>query len=127
ARGAQIEAIQAGGLSLQQGEQTLHAAVRATSQPQALGQQYLVLVATKATALRDIAALLPPLVGPGTKVAFLQNGMTWWYPIGLPAGLPTPPALLVFELAKVFLDILRPDQVLGGIMYSANEVLRPGL
>jgi 2-dehydropantoate 2-reductase len=84
-------------------------------------------VTTKATALPAIAAQLAPLVDDRTSVAFLQNGMAWWYPLGLPADRPRPPDLPVFRLAGDFLKVLRPEQVLGGIVYSANEVLQPGV
>jgi 2-dehydropantoate 2-reductase len=33
----------------------------------------------------------------------------------------------VFALAERFLAFLRPGQVLGGVIFSANEVLRPGV
>jgi 2-dehydropantoate 2-reductase len=53
--------------------------------------------------------------------------MAWWYPIGLPATLPAPPDLAVFRLSQQFHNILRPNQVLGGSIYSANEVCAPGV
>lgn len=127
ARGAQLAAIRAGGLVLEQDGQALAATVRASDDPAELGAQELVFVTTKATALPQVARQLPPLVDGATTVAFLQNGMTWWYPLGLPADLPTPPQLPLFRLADTYLTVLRPEQVLGGIVYSANEVLRPGV
>ena len=68
-----------------------------------------------------------PLIGDDTLVIFPQNGMTWWYPLGLASHCPKPPELPIFELAKPFLAAMRPDQVLGGIIYSANEVVSPGV
>jgi 2-dehydropantoate 2-reductase len=53
--------------------------------------------------------------------------MTWWYPVGLPALHPKPPPIPIFELARPFLSAMRADQVLGGIIYSANEVEAPGV
>lgn len=127
ARGAQLAAIRSGGLMLEQGGQELRVEVRAADTASALGPQDLVFVTTKATALAAIAPLLPPLLHEHTSVAFLQNGMTWWYPRGLPAGRPLPAELPVFGLAGTFFSMLRPQQVLGGIVYSANEVVRPGV
>lgn len=126
ARGATLAAIRQNGLALEQ-DGTLHAQVRASDDPRELGPQQLVFVTTKATALAEIAPQLPPLVDAATSVAFLQNGMAWWYPLGLPAGKPQPPQLPVFALAGAFLGCLRADQVIGGILYSANEVLAPGV
>jgi 2-dehydropantoate 2-reductase len=127
ARGTQLAAIESAGLVLEQGELRLHAPVRASADERALGEQDLVFIATKATALREIAAYLPALVGAQTRVAFLQNGMTWWYPIGLPTDRPSPPTLPIFGLGEVFLRMMRPDQVLAGIIYSANELACPGV
>jgi 2-dehydropantoate 2-reductase len=128
ARGAQLAALQLSGLVLElEGGNILEAQVRASDDARNLGLQDLVFVTTKATALRDIAEHLPPLIGQHTTVAFLQNGMTWWYPVGLPASRPPPPRLPIFQLSELFLGMMRRDQVLGGVAYTANEVLRPGL
>lgn len=127
ARGSHLAAIREGGLQLKTGSEILSAAVAASDTPEGLGAQDLVIVATKATALPAIAPHIAPLVGKDTLVLFPQNGMTWWYPVGLPARLPTPPWIPIFELAKPFLAAMRPDQVLGGIIYSANEVEAPGV
>ena len=51
----------------------------------------------------------------------------WWYPTGLPDGLPAPPDIPIFRLGRCFLAILRPDQILRGSIYSANEVTTPGV
>lgn len=127
ARGAQLAAINESGLVLEQNDRSQRVEVAASAEPADLGPQDLVFIATKATALPDVAARIAPLVGKHTVVAFLQNGMTWWYPIGLPQDHPVPPRLPVFDLALRFLAVLRSDQVLGGIVYSANEIVRPGV
>ena len=36
---------------------------------------------------------LPPLLRDDTAVVFAQNGIPWWYDIGLPADHPPPPDL----------------------------------
>jgi len=127
ARGPHLAAIRERGLQLKTGADLLAAEVAATDTPRDLGPQDLVIVATKATALAAIAPHIAPLVSKDTLVLFPQNGMTWWYPVGLPSQHPQPPALPVFELAKPFLAAMRMDQVLGGIIYSANEVETPGV
>jgi 2-dehydropantoate 2-reductase len=127
ARGAHLAAIKANGLELQEGETSLNARLRASDQPDEFGAQDLVLVAVKATGLAGIAGSLAKLVGPRTLVAFPQNGMSWWYPLDLPANLPTPPDLPIFTRARDFLAVMSPPQIAGGSIYSANEVLRPGV
>ena len=127
ARGPHLAAIREGGLQLKAGSEVLSAKVTASDTPNDLGAQDLVIVATKATALPAIAPHIAPLVSKDTLVLFPQNGMTWWYPVGLPSQHPQPPAIPIFDLATPFLSAMRPDQVLGGIIYSANEVEAPGV
>lgn len=49
--------------------------VRVEATPEAIGPVDLVIVALKATANRELARLLPPLLGPATVVVNLQNGL----------------------------------------------------
>jgi len=127
ARGPQLAAIRAQGLVLEQAQARTVAKVAASDEAHELGAQDVVFVTTKATSLQAMATQLEPLVEDHTTVVFLQNGMPWWYPVGLPAGRPAPPSLPVFQLADTFLAFLRPEQVLGGVVYSGNEVVSPGV
>lgn len=126
ARGPLLKAVVEDGLSLEQHGRVLRAPVLASDSAHELGAQDIVFIATKSTALRNMAAGLAPLIGARTRVVFLQNGMPWWYPVGLPGTHRAPPALPVFELASGFLAAMRPDQIVGGVVYTANEVLQPG-
>jgi 2-dehydropantoate 2-reductase len=101
--------------------------VHAAADANVLGVQDLVFITTKTTALESVAAGLRPLIGAHTGIIFLQNGMTWWYPLCLPEGRPKPPDIPVFKLAQRFLSMMEPSQVLGGIVYTANAVVRPGV
>ena len=125
ARGPHLNAIRDHGLTLVAGDTSCTAAVAAAEQPDRLGQQDLVLVMVKATGLTGIR--LEPLMGTDTSVVFPQNGMAWWYPRGLPADRPQPPDIPIFNVAKRFLSALKPGQVLGGSIYSSNEVIEPGV
>lgn len=127
ARGAALDVIKSEGLVLDVDGTELRATVRAAADARELGEQDYVFIATKATALASVANNLAPLIGPRTGVVFLQNGMTWWYPVGLPANLPTPPKTEIFKLADTFLAIMQPAQILHGIVYTANAVVSPGV
>jgi len=127
ARGAHLTAIRENGLQLRTGDDVLAAKVAAGDTPAQFVPQDVVIVAIKATALPAIAAQIAPLVGKDTLVLFPQNGMTWWYPVGLPSQHPAPPSIPIFDLAAPFLNAMRSDQVIGGIIYSANEVEAPGV
>jgi 2-dehydropantoate 2-reductase len=114
-------------LTLLEGDKTLNARLRASESGEKLGVQDIVLVTVKATGLAGIAENLAPLVGPHTLVGFPQNGMSWWYPLDLPAALPTPPKLPIFDRAQDFLAMMTVPQIAGGSIYSANELLHPGV
>ncbi len=127
ARGGHLAAIQANGLTLIAGEATLNARVTATDDAATLSLQDLIVVTVKATALDDIAEALAKIVGPDTLVAFPQNGMSWWYPLGLDPSKPTPPDIPLFRIAKSFEPFLATEQIIGGSIYSGNEVIEPGV
>src|SRR5260370_39477992 len=48
---------------------------RAARSPAEIGNSDVVLIALKTTANSQFEALLPPLVGPGTAVVTMQNGL----------------------------------------------------
>lgn len=124
ARGPQLDAIRQQGLRLRNGEEVLEASVTASEDPRELGVQDFVIVSVKATALGEITDRLAPLVSKSTSVVFPQNGIPWWYPVGLSAACPPLP---LFSLGRRFLDVVQPEQVIGGIIYSANEIEAPGV
>jgi 2-dehydropantoate 2-reductase len=127
ARGAHLAAIQKQGLRLLGGPQALEAKVKATDDPSELGPQDVVIVAVKATALAQVADRICSLLTPATLVIFPQNGIPWWYPIGLASKHPAPPDIPIFSLSDPFLKSMRAEQVVGGVIYSANEVEAPGV
>jgi 2-dehydropantoate 2-reductase len=127
ARGPHLAAIQEHGLSLRIGAEVINARLAASDDPSRFGPQDLVIVAVKATALAAVADQIGPLVRSDSHVLFPQNGMTWWYRHGLPRNLPNPPDIPIFALADRFLRRMRANQVVGGLIYSANEVEAPGV
>ncbi len=127
ARGRQLAAIESQGLTLTVGDETIRAKPRASADPSVLGRHDVVFVTVKATALADVAASIAPLVGDDTLVVFAQNGMPWWYPIGLERSPSPLPALAVFGNRPSLLHVLRVDQVVPAVVYSANEVVAPAV
>jgi 2-dehydropantoate 2-reductase len=127
ARGEQLEAIRLRGLTLVAGERGSTVHVQASDSPAEFGLQDVVFVTVKTTSLPAIIDGLEAVVGPDTLVAFLQNGMCWWYPNGLPLDRPAPPDVPIFRLGRSFLKLLRLERVIGGTIYSANEITAPGI
>jgi 2-dehydropantoate 2-reductase len=128
ARGAHLEAMRAAGVTLLHGEQTIRGKVRAAERSADLGPQDFVLVTLKANLLAAFARDAGPLLGPHTAVAFVQNGIPWWYGHGVerkgPAQLPDFSRLDPGgELARA----IAPGRVIGAVVFSANEVDAPGV
>ena len=108
ARGAHLEAMRRDGLTLEseaQGDIRIPK-VRVTDDPASLGPVDLVIVSVKLWDTEAAARSVAPIVGPGTGVLSLQNGV-------------------------VKDDILRrvfaPEQVMGGVGYVATHISRPGV
>jgi 2-dehydropantoate 2-reductase len=127
ARGAHLEAMRDKGITLVHGKDTIRSRVRALPDASSLGVQDFVFVTLKANALGDFAAAAAPIVGPQTGVVFGQNGIPWWYGIGLAASRPRPPDLSKLDPGGRLRKILKPALIIGGIVYSANEVKEPGV
>ena len=129
ARGEHLQAIRANGLELRAEDATppLRARLQASDRPQDLGPQQAVLVTLKATALPQLAETLPPLLAPDTMVVFLQNGLPWWYDIGLPARLPPPPDLSLLDPGGRLRAVVGAARTLAGVTYPSCEALAPGV
>ena len=127
ARGPHLAAIRARGLGLVTDGAPDFVEVATSEDPGELGPQDVVIVGLKATGIPTVAPLLAPLVGSGTLVLFPQNGMPWWYPLGLHE-TPFPlPDLPIFRAGAELSQLLAPEQVAGGVIYSANELAGPGI
>lgn len=124
ARGPHLAAIQARGLTVHAPDGTMHSRPRASADPAALGPQDAVIVTTKAPALPVVAAGIGPLLGPETPVAFVMNGIPWWYHDGTKRDGEALPALDPGEALRRAIGIRR---TIGGVVYSAATVTEPGV
>ena len=126
ARGAHLDAIRTNGLTVHAVDGVHHARVAATDNPGDLGPQDAVFVTVKAPALPQIAAGIGPLLGPDTPVAFVMNGVPWWYFLGL-GGAHDGKSLPRVDPGDALRTVLGPRRVIGGVVYSASEVVAPGV
>lgn len=107
ARGPHLAAIRRDGLRVHSpalGD--FVAQVTAESDPSAIGPVDLVLYAVKTYDNATALALVPPLVGPGTSVLTLQNGV---------------------DSAGEVAAAVGEARVLGGVTYVATAVVAPGV
>ena len=126
-RGPHLEAVRAKGLTLRTGTDTVSVRVAASSDPAALGPQDLVISTLKATGLPGLVAGLRPLLGDHTSVVFAQNGIPWWYHLGLPADHPPPPDLGFLDPGGRLRTAIPDPRIIGGVIFSSNEVIEPGV
>jgi 2-dehydropantoate 2-reductase len=126
-RGAHLDAVKADGLTLRVGNGEFKAKVSASSDPAALGPQDAVICTLKATGLSSLADGLRPLLAKDTAVVFAQNGIPWWYDIGLSPGHPPVPDLAFLDPGGRLRAAIPKPLIVGGVVFSSNEVVAPGV
>jgi 2-dehydropantoate 2-reductase len=126
ARGAHLAAIQANGLTVHAIDGEHHAKLRASADPAELGKQDAVFVTVKAPALPAVAASIRPLLGFDTPVAFVMNGIPWWYFDHL-HGPHEGKSLPRIDPDDALRSALGPGRTIGGVVYSASAVTEPGV
>ena len=126
-RGSHLEAVQAKGLTLRVDDASFSARVQASDNPATLGPQDLVISTLKANAVGSLVTGLPPLLRDDTAVVFAQNGIPWWYDIGLGADHPPPPDLGFLDPGGRLRAVVAPERIIGGVIFSSNEIVAPGI
>jgi 2-dehydropantoate 2-reductase len=126
-RGAHLDAVKANGLVLRVGDGEFKARVRASHDPAALGPQDVVICTLKATGLPALATSVQPLLGDDTAVVFAQNGIPWWYDIGLSAKHPPVPDLAFLDPGGSLRAAIPKQRIVGGVVFSSNEIIAPGV
>ena len=127
ARGQHLEAIRARGLTLLTGDRRLAAPVRASDRPADLGPQDAVLVTMKASGQAALADTIGPLLRSDTPVAFVQNGIPWWYGQGLGPNRPPAPDLSRLDPDGALAKAVGFDRAVGSVVTSSNHVIEPGV
>ena len=126
-RGPHLKAVQSRGLMLRVGDAEFPAKVRASDDPAALGTQDLVISTLKANALDSLVAGLPPLLKDDTAIVFAQNGIPWWYDIGLAPDHPPMPDLGFLDPGGALRALVSRKRIIGGVIFSSNVVVAPGI
>jgi len=126
ARGAHLAAIRANGLTVETPDQTIVSHVAASDNPAELGPQDAVIVAVKAPSLPSVAASIAPLLGPDTLVAFVMNGIPWWY-FHAHGGNFDGRQLPLLDPNGALHRVIGPQRAIGGIFWPACSVPAPGV
>jgi len=122
ATGRRAREIEAHGLVLvdAEGRETV-VQPRVAVHAEELGQQDVVFLCTKSTALPTLAPSLAALIGPNTTIVSLMNGVPWWFFNGL-AGMPQPWHLESVDPAGTVSKALPPGQCLGCVVHLSSAV-----
>lgn len=117
ARGPQLEAIRARGITVLAPDGTFNVRPRAEQDAAALGPQDAVIVTVKAPAVSSVAEAIGPLLGPDTPVVFIINGIPWWW----------GEALTTLDPGGVVRARVGLARSIGGVVWSACTVTEPGV
>ena len=101
--------------------------MKASDDPAALGPQDVVISTLKATGLSSLVAGLRPLLRDDTAVVFAQNGIPWWYDIGISPDHPPPPNLDFLDPGGALRAAVAQERIIGGVIFSSNEIVEPGI
>jgi 2-dehydropantoate 2-reductase len=127
-RGANLEAIRTNGMKLIMHDGSEHVArsVKATNDYAAAGVQDLVILAMKAHQVDAVVDDLPKLIGPGTLIVTMQNGVPFWYFHAHGGALAGSPVKSVDPSGRIAAAI-PAAQVIGCVVYPASELVAPGV
>lgn len=126
ARGAHLAAIQEEGLEIRNPDGGFVTHPRGSADPAVLGVQDAVIVTVKAPALPSVAASIAPLLGPDTAVAFVMNGIPWWY-FDKHGGPLDGRRLPQVDPGDALRHAVGIERTIGGVVYSACTVVAPGV
>jgi 2-dehydropantoate 2-reductase len=126
ARAASVPRLASHGLTLHQADEAMSTTVQTSSDAHALGEQDLVILSVKAPALREVAAQLPPLIGPQTIVLCAMNGVPWWFLQGF-GGAFADRQLTSVDADGVIARSVPPGSIMGCVVHASCSVDAPGV
>jgi 2-dehydropantoate 2-reductase len=126
ARGEHLDAMQTNGLRLIEDGVEKAIPVKATSKAVDLGVQDYVVLALKAHSVGPALEQFAPLIGEGTAVVTMQNGVPWWYFHRYKGPLEGTRIKAVDPDGRIWGGI-GPECVIGSVVYPAAEVDAPGV
>jgi 2-dehydropantoate 2-reductase len=126
ARGAHLAAIRANGLTVESPDDSITVRLRASDRPTELGPQDFVMVTVKAPALPEVAASIAPLLTAETAVAFIMNGIPWWY-FHAHGGPLDGRQLPVLDPTGALWRAVGPERAIGSVFWPACSVPAPGV
>ncbi len=126
ARGPHLAAMQANGVTMHSGGETIVVHPRCVAAAAEAGQQDYVIVTLKAHSLPGAAADIASMMGPNSALITGVNGVPYWYFHGL-AGPYEGRIVESVDPGGIVSAKLPPCQAIGCVVYPAAEVIAPGV
>ena len=126
ARGPHLAAMQANGVTMHSGGETIVVHPRCVASAAEAGQQDYVIVTLKAHSLPGAAADIASMMGPNSALITGVNGVPYWYFHGL-AGPYEGRIVESVDPGGIVSAKLPPSQAIGCVVYPAAEVIVPGV
>lgn len=126
ARGAQLAAMQANGVTLRGLGESLTVRARCMAEAAEAGIQDYVIVTLKAHSLPGAAPQIARLLGPETALVTAINGVPYWYFYGMDGDWRDRSVQNVDPGGSVW-NTLPPRRAIGCVVYPAAEVIEPGV
>ena len=116
ARGDTLTALREG-LEISEKGVAERAEPHASDNPAELGTQDVLVIAVKAPALASVTELARPMIGPGTAIVPMLNGVPWWLLNGEPLDSVDPGGRIGAALPG--------DQIIGCVVHAACRRTAP--
>lgn len=126
ARGPHLAAMQANGVTLRSGGETIVVRPRCAADPTEAGEQDYVFVTLKAHALPNAAPQIAKLMGGHSTLVTGINGVPYWYFYGV-NGPQRDRRVESVDPGGALWEVLPPAQTIGSVVYPAAEVIEPGV
>jgi len=126
ARGRTLEALRRDGVRLDDCQGSHRAAVNASDRGTALGEQDLLFLCTKSHDLPGLLPTLEPMIGAGTLVVPVINGVPWWYFLGT-GGRFAGEHVEAVDPGGRLAARLGPSRVIGCVAFMTAESPAPGV
>jgi 2-dehydropantoate 2-reductase len=126
ARGAHLAAMQANGVVMHSGDETITVHPRCVGSAAEAGRQDYVIVTLKAHSLPAAAADIASMMDADSALITAVNGVPYWYFHGLEGPFAERRVESV-DPGGVIWSTIPPSQAIGCVVYPAAEVTAPGV
>jgi 2-dehydropantoate 2-reductase len=126
ARGPHLAAMQANGVTLRSGGESVTVRVRCAESAAEAGVQDYVVVTLKAHSLAAAAGSIAAMMGPDSALVTGVNGVPYWYFYGLDGPFRDRVVQSV-DPGGALWGVLPPSRAIGCVVYPAAEVVAPGV